>query len=288
MITIIGKNSQLSHAFTSLCEFDYVALDSSDLDLLDLNSIQNNLRKHKSKYILNFASFNDVLDSETNKNAELINHFAVQELARFCKANFSTLVHISSDYVFDGQKGNYSEIDNPNPINRYGRSKLSGEEKIRSICDQYIIIRTAWLFSDKNSKNNFLNKILNLIINLKQQDLFGAGDLTGSPTSAYSLASAIHRVIEYLESYDQYSLYGTYHFADAGSASRYELINEIAKNIFEKYGIKANIKKVKSDFFDDDIKRPKDTSLNTEKFSNVFKYTPIGWKESLKEVFKKI
>jgi dTDP-4-dehydrorhamnose reductase len=240
------------------------------------------LSRYNPDLICNFSAFNDVDGAEVNQNNNLINSEAILELGKFSMAKKIPVIHISTDYVFDGARGDYSENDQTNPINKYGLAKLNGEKNLLDTSYSCLIIRTAWLFS--RFKNNFLEKIIFRIIN--SNELTGAYDCIGSPTSASSLAKAISKIIpKYL---NDLSLGGIYHFANQGSASRYDFIQEI-QNLFissssTKYS-PQEILKVKNSFFDLPAMRPLNTSLNSDKILSTFNIKSSDWKE---ELFKEI
>ena len=284
MILVIGKHGQLAKCFREL-EPDACFLSSQQINLCETKKIQDILSIYKPSVICNFAAFNNVDEAENNVNNNLINSKAMLELGKFSMAKKIPIIHISSDYVFDGSKGNYLEEDRANPINKYGLAKLNGEQNLLKSSYSCLIIRTAWLFS--RFKNNFLEKIILNIIDKKE--LSGADDCIGSPTSASSLASAINKIIpKYL---NDLSLGGIYHFTNQGSASRYELIQEIQnlfiKNSSKKY-MPLEITKVKNSLFNLPAKRPHDTSLNSDKILTTFDITPSDWKEELnKEIINR-
>ena len=284
LILVIGKHGQLAKCFREL-EPDAYFLSSQQINLCETKKIQDILSLYKPSVICNFAAFNNVDDAENNINNNLINSEAVLELGKFSMAKKIPIIHISSDYVFDGSKGNYLEEDRANPINEYGLAKLNGEQNLLESSYSCLIIRTAWLFS--RFKNNFLEKIILNIIDKKE--LSGADDCIGSPTSASSLASAINKIIpKYL---NDLSLGGIYHFANQGSASRYELIQEIhnlfIKNSSKKY-TPLEITKVKNSLFNLPANRPHDTSLNSDKILTTFDIKPSNWKEELnKEIINR-
>ena len=284
MILVIGKHGQLAKCFREL-EPDACFLSSQQINLCETKKIQDILSLYKPSVICNFAAFNNVDEAENNINNNLINSEAMLELGKFSMAKKIPIIHISSDYVFDGSKGNYLEEDRANPINEYGLAKLNGEQNLLESSYSCLIIRTAWLFS--RFKNNFLEKIILNIIDKKE--LCGADDCIGSPTSASSLASAINKIIpKYL---NDLSLGGIYHFANQGSASRYELIQEIhnlfIKNSSKKY-MPLEITKVKNSLFNLPAKRPHDTSLNSDKILTTFDIKPSNWKEELnKEIINR-
>lgn len=284
LILVIGKYGQLARSFQKF-EPNALFLSSKQINLLEINKIQSVLSRYKPDLICNFSAFNDVDGAEVNQNNNLINSEAILELGKFSMAKKIPVIHISTDYVFDGMQGGYSENNQTNPINKYGLAKLNGEKNLLDTSYACLIIRTAWLFS--RFKNNFLEKIIFRIIN--SNELTGAYDCIGSPTSASSLAKAISEIIpKYL---NDLSLGGIYHFANQGSASRYDFIQEI-QNLFissssEKYS-PQEILKVKNSFFDLPAIRPLNTSLNSDKILSTFNIKPSNWKEELyKEIINR-
>lgn len=279
LILVIGKYGQLARSFQKF-KPDAIFLSSKEINLVEINKIQSILSRYKPNLICNFSAFNDVDGAEVNQKNGIINSEAILELGKFSMSKKIPIIHISTDYVFDGIRGDYSENDQTNPINNYGLAKLHGERNLLDTSYSCLIIRTAWLFS--RYKNNFLEKIILKIIN--NNHLTGAYDCIGSPTSASSLAKAIIKIIpKYL---NDLSLGGIYHFANQGTASRYELIQEI-QNLFiqtssAKYS-RQEIIKVKNSFFNLPANRPLNTSLNSDKIFSTFNIKPSQWKEELKK-----
>jgi len=277
LILVIGKYGQLAKCFQELRP-DALFLSSREINMTEVKKIQDILSYYKPKLICNFSAFNDVDRAEWDQDNNLINSDAILELGKFSMYKKIPIIHISTDYVFDGTKGNYSEDDKTNPINKYGLAKLQGEQNLLKTAHTCLIIRTAWLYS--KFQNNFLEKIILNIIN--DNNLSGAYDCIGSPTSASSLACAINKIIpKYL---NNLTLGGVYHFANQGSVSRYELIQEI-QNLFisvssKKY-IPQEITKVKNSSFNLQAKRPHNTSLNSDKILTSFDIKPSNWKEEL-------
>ena len=284
LILVIGKHGQLAKCFRKL-DPDACFLSSQQINFCETKKIQDILSPYKPAVICNFSAFNNVDDAENNNNNNLINSEAMLELGKFSMTRKIPIIHISTDYVFDGIKGNYLEDDQTNPINEYGLAKLNGERNLLESSYSCLIIRTAWLYS--RFKNNFLEKIILNIIDKKE--LSGADDCIGSPTSASSLARAINKIIpKYL---NDLSLGGIYHFANQGSASRYELIQEI-QNLFilnsSNGYMPLEITKVKNSFFNLPAKRPHNTSLNSDKILTTFDIKPSNWKEELnKEIINR-
>ena len=277
LILVIGKYGQLARSFHKV-EPDAIFLSSKQINLVEINKIQSIISRYEPELICNFAAYNDVDGAELNQENNIINSEAILELGKFSMSKKIPIIHISTDYVFDGTRGNYSENDQTNPINQYGLAKLDGEKNLLDTSYSCLIIRTAWLFS--RFKNNFLEKIIS---NIKKNNILtGAYDCIGSPTSASSLAKAINKIIpKYL---NDLSLGGIYHFANQGTASRYELIQEIQnlfiRNSSAKYSHQEIIK-VKNSFFNLPANRPLNTSLNCDKFYNTFNINPSEWKKEL-------
>ena len=276
---VIGKYGQLARSFQKF-KPDAVFLSSKEINLVEINKIQSILSRYKPNLICNFSAFNDVDGAEVNQKNNIINSEAILELGKFSMSKKIPIIHISTDYVFDGIRGDYSENDQTNPINKYGLAKLHGERNLLDTSYSCLIIRTAWLFS--RYKNNFLEKIILKIIN--NNHLTGAYDCIGSPTSASSLAKAIIKIIpKYL---NDLSLGGIYHFANQGTASRYELIQEIQNLFIQTSSAKyyhQEIIKVKNSFFNLPANRPLNTSLNSDKIFSTFNIKPSQWKEELKK-----
>ena len=280
MILALGKNGQLAKEFQQINQREIIYLSSTELDLTCLNSIKLKLESYHPKIVLNFTAYNFVDQAEEDRDNELINSLALKEIAEYCNAKNIILIHISTDYVFDGLKGNYSETDSVNPINAYGKAKLSGENFIRDICKKYFIIRTSWLYSLHG--RNFLTTIINLHKN--ERDFKGADDLIGTPTSARSLAAAINHLIQNIN-----IEYGTYHFANMGMVSKYSFLKVIVDRLSQEQNMeRKNILRVKNEDFKMIAKRPYNTCLNSEKFTHKFKYKIPKWEEELHSIMDQI
>ena len=279
MILVIGSQGQLALSFKKICPNSTKFLSSKDLNLSNTQNIYKSLMAFQPSYIFNFAAYNYVDNAENDEQNTLINSTAVKIIAEYCNDKDIPLLHVSTDYVFDGMQGNYLENDLTNPINEYGRAKLAGESSIQSICKDYIIIRTAWLYS--NGRNNFLNKIKTQFI--AEGNLKGAIDIFGSPTSSDSLAEGILEVFKRLEKKNLKS--GIFHFANKGRVSKYQFINAINILLSKKLGQeKKDITKVKNIDFELKAPRPYDTSLNVNKFEAEFNFIIPEWETELSKI----
>lgn len=283
MILVIGSYGQLALSFKKICPSSTKFLSSKNLNLLDTRNIYKNLKSHQPSYIFNFAAYNNVDNAEDDNRNILINSTAIKVIAEYCNDMNIPFLHVSTDYVFDGLQGDYHENDSTNPINKYGVAKLAGELYIQSKCSHYIIIRTAWLYS--NGKNNFLDKVKTQFLN--HDSLKGAIDVIGSPTSSDSLARGILEVFKRLENKTIKS--GIFHFANKGRVSKYQFVNAINNMLSKKLGQKKKETiSVRNDDFDLKAPRPYDTSLNVKKFETEFNFVIPEWEVELSKIIRKI
>lgn len=283
LILVIGSYGQLALSFKKICPKSTKFISQNEINLIDTSKINAILSRYEPKYILNFAAYNKVDDAERNEENILINSTAVKVISEYCCSSDIPLVHISTDYVFDGLRGDYSENDQTNPINAYGKAKLKGENFIQEICSDYAIIRTAWLYS--NGENNFLNKIKNQFTS--SNSLKGASDIIGNPTSSDSLAQGVLAVLEKRNNKKLKS--GIFHFANKGKVTKFEFICEINKLLSNKLNKKEKrVLSVKNIDFNLEAKRPFDTSLNVSKFESEFDFIIPTWDKELSRVIKEI
>ncbi|MBA7541362.1 dTDP-4-dehydrorhamnose reductase [subsurface metagenome] len=211
-----------------------------------------------------------------------INKDGVRNIALFSTKRQIRLIHISTDYVFDGQQGGgavvYSEDDKTNPINIYGKSKLAGEEEIKKILEKYFIIRTAWLYGAKG--NNFVYTMLRLF---RERDVVKVvEDQWGSPTYTVDLAGAILKIIE-----DDSISYGIYHFTNEGVTSWYEFARTINKKA-KRLGLiednkKVEIQSIKTENYPTAARRPKCSVLSNEKIKKEFTLKIRNWDKALED-----
>src|SRR5690606_38928433 len=238
-------------------DYDFHFKSSKDLDITIEKIVSNLFTLEKYDYCINCAAYTVVDKAESDKeNAYLVNAEAVRYLAEACKTNNTILIHISTDFVFDGAKGTpYTETDLPNPINVYGASKLKGEQYVQEILEKYFIIRTSWVYSEHG--NNFVKTMLRLAN--ERDEISVVNDQIGSPTYAGDLAKCIIHIIG-VKSQE----YGLYHFSNLGEISWYEF----ARNIFNFKGLDIALKAIGSSAYPTEAKRPRYSVLNTSKIFN--------------------
>ena len=251
-VLVTGANGQLGQAIkaaaASYPELSFIFEGKETLDVTNEKEVIGFFAKHKIDVCINTAAYTDVDKAETEKEAAyLLNAIAPILLAEACKENNAFLIHISTDYVFDGNKGSaYTVYDTPNPINIYGASKLAGEKSIAEVGGNYSIVRTSWLYSDYG--NNFQTKILEKAKTAPYLEVIS--DLYGTPTYAPNLAVFLLNKIKRANQFQK-----TEHFSDGTTMSWYDL----AKQLTEK---EIRIKEVKT--LEVKAKRPLNSSLNVK------------------------
>ncbi|MBT8181851.1 MAG: dTDP-4-dehydrorhamnose reductase [Eudoraea sp.] len=225
-ILVTGANGQLGKCLKKIAgNYDALKFNFMDSDALDITktrSIDEAFEFQQFDYCINCAAYTNVEQAEkTPERAFTVNADGVKNIATACKNNNVVLIHISTDYVFDGKKEEaYLNTDLPNPINQYGKSKLAGESFIQKIMDKYYIIRTSWLYSEYG--NNFYNTIVNKA--KTESVLYITDEQTGCPTNANNLAKYILNLIASLN-----SDYGIYHFTDGKAMTWYDFAKEILR-----------------------------------------------------------
>ena len=271
-ILITGANGMLAKSVRARLKEgnELICTDVADLDITDEEAVMKFIEENKPEYIVNCAAFTAVDKAEEVYDlAEKINANGPGNLAKAAKAVDATLVHISTDYVFDGDLDvtkSYVETDAVGPVTVYGKTKLHGEEQVKSNTDKYYIFRTAWLYGDGN---NFVRTMLKL--GNEKDEISVVADQHGSPTYAEDLANIIAEAIE------KKIPYGLYHSTNQGFTTWYDF----TKKIFELADIKCNVKPVTSEEFIRPAKRPKNSKLNKQKLLDQGVTVP-EWEDGLK------
>lgn len=263
-ILVTGANGQLGKTLQDVMtskQFDIDFKTSLDLDITDFDKVENYILKNNFDYVINCAAYTKVDKAEIEaERAFLINAKSVENMALSCKKAGAILIHISTDYVFDGDSFEpYFEEDIPNPINVYGKTKLAGERFIIKELDQYFILRTSWLYS-KTHGNNFYKFIKEKVA--KDEQLSIVDNEFGKPTETNLL---VEKIIYLIVSNTQ--KYGIYHIAGKEAMSRYEF----AKQIVKKTSPEKSHLVIPVTFFDSAAKRPKNSVLSTEKIDELTK-----------------
>ena len=282
-ILVLGKNGQLGKSIQKIIlnnnikTDEFTFLGREDLNLCDAKRVDNYFSVNSFDLIINCAAYTQVDKAEIDiKIANQINNLAVAQISNIAKAQKAKLIHISTDYVFDGQKNSaYKEIDITNPINFYGKTKLDGEIMIQKILpNDAIIIRVGWLYSEYGK--NFIKTILKLA--KEQKELNIVNDQIGSPTFATDLANIILNPIKNKMLKKSNQKTQIYHYSNQGKVSWYML----AKKALELAKINCKINPINSDFYTTLAKRPKNTLMDKSKISSTFNLNIIDFEKSLK------
>ena len=277
-ILITGANGQLGSSLRQLGSVspnNYLATDVAELDITDAGAVLQTVKEQRIDVIVNCAAYTNVEKAEEDEpTADLLNHKAAAYLAAAAKETGATLIHVSTDYVFDGTGHTpYTEDMATSPLGAYGRTKLAGEEAVKASGCRYLILRTAWLYSEYG--NNFLKTMLRLTS--ERETLRVVFDQVGTPTYAGDLALAIFSLIEA----GRYAgNEGVYHFTDEGVCSWYDFTKKIA----ELAGHTAcDIRPCHSNEFPSPVKRPAYSVLDKTKVKETFGINIPYWTDSLRK-----
>jgi len=274
-IIVVGGKGQLGQCLEEKVnqvnqDFHFIFLGSADLDITNAEQIAAVFEKYQPTYCINCAAYTAVDNAEQDlENAFEINESAVKRLAENALKYNCTLIHISTDFVFDGSSSiPLTETLPTSPVNVYGLSKLKGEREIESVLEQYYIIRTSWLYSEK--ANNFVKTMLKLA--QSRSELTVIYDQVGTPTYAMDLAEVILTIIK-----NEPKKYGLYHYSNEGVASWYDF----AKAVFEFAEVDMKVLPVASSAFVTKAKRPHYSVLDKTKIKAALDIEIPYWRESL-------
>ena len=285
VVLVTGANGQLGQSLQFIApdypEIDFVFCSSADLDISNLENCQAVFSKIKPNYCINAAAYTAVDKAEREaEKAYLINVNGTKNLAAVCKEYSTVLLHISTDFVFDGNASiPYTENDIPNPSGVYGQTKLDGEKAIQAVFENYYIIRTSWVYSQFG--NNFMKTMLRLAS--EKDSISVVNDQFGTPTNAVDLANALIQIILTDNRQPTTDNFGIYNFSNEGQCSWYDF----AKKIFEINNITVNLQAIPTSSFPTPAKRPKYSVLNKLKIKSNFGIGLIDWENSL-EIMKSI
>ncbi|MFK5976307.1 MAG: dTDP-4-dehydrorhamnose reductase [Sulfurovum sp.] len=279
-ILITGANGQLGSEIKSISkkyDYNFFFTDRDSLDITNSDSIRDFVYQNSINIIINCGAYTAVDKAESDEiNANIVNHLAPKYLAQISKENNIKLIHISTDYVFDGKNYKpYIETDNTNPQGVYGKTKLAGEEAIRDINPQNsIIIRTSWVYSEFGA--NFVKTMLRL--GKERESLGVIYDQVGSPTYAKDLAQTI---LDILPQIDNNSV-EIYNYSNEGVLSWYDF----AKEIMRMAKIDCHINPIETKEYPTPAPRPHYSLLNKSKIKEKFGITIPFWKDSLDSCLK--
>lgn len=272
-ILLIGSSGQLGMEFAhffSDSNIEFISLDLPEFDVADLSIVTATLKSYQPNYIINCSAYNFVDKAEEDRwNAFRVNAIGPQNLAIASKEFDSFLVHFSTNYVFDGRKNfPYTEQDKPNPINFYGISKYLGEQVIQKRTNNFLILRTSWLYG--RGSQNFIVKFLKWAS--KTDNIFISKDEVGVPTSTRTI---VHFTMLALEN----KVKGIFHLVNSGYCTRYDWARYLASVL----NLDCEIGMARIDDFPSKAPRPRFAVLSNELISKRLNVTIGSWETELKE-----
>ena len=276
-LLVTGSSGQLGQCLKQLLlsatDISCYFAAREDLDITNSDELQRFFSEHNFDYCINTAAYTNVEKAESEqKKAFLINAEGAYSIAKACKKHNVVLLHISTDYVFDGMaKTPYQEQDPTNPLNVYGASKLKGEQHIGNTWNKHFIIRTSWLYSQYGQ--NFLNSMLQFAKQKKALTI--TTQQKGTPTNANDLAQVLVTIIK-----TGNARYGVYHFSNQGEATWYDF----AEAIFKATGEIDTVNLAKTEHYATFAKRPSYSVLNCNKLKDTLGITYRNWEDSLKQI----
>jgi dTDP-4-dehydrorhamnose reductase len=277
-LLITGGNGQVATEYQfgeNVDGWDFYFLTREELDITKMESIVKNCEEIMPDAILNLAAYTNVEKAEKEETSKAFdaNSTGPKMLAMACKKMNIPLIHISTDYVFDGNVIEpYTEKSIENPINQYGRTKYLGEKWIQECHDWYYIIRVSWVYSSHSK--NFFTSMLKLA--QERSEISVVDDQFGSPTSAKEVCRAIDTVLKDLDK----DKTGVYHFAGLGRTTW----NEFAAEIFRQSHVNIKVNGVPTSSWPSKVERPSNSHMSSEKFADTFGIFPLHWKNALTEV----
>ncbi len=280
-ILITGRHGQLGSELHDLKEsypqHQMVFVDREEMDLSNPEQILEVLNTEKPQIIVSAGAYTAVDKAESDQElCDAVNHIAVKTIGAWAAENNAKVIHISTDYVFDGTSETpLKETDAPDPINVYGLTKLHGEQALRASGAAYVIIRTAWVYSVYGA--NFVKTMIRLMS--EREEIGVVADQVGTPTYARDLASTIMQVIEAPE-----FVQGVFHYSNEGKISWHDF----ALAIKEIKGFSTKVNAINSDAFPTPAKRPNFSLLDKSKIKETYKVAVPDWKTSLEEMLAKV
>lgn len=285
-LLITGSTGQVGRALCALADeknIDYQAYSPDELDITRESKVLRAMRKTKPTCVINAAAYTSVDKAEDE--AELcyaVNRDGVRYLAKACSRNSVPLLHVSTDYVFDGTKATaYLEDDEPNPINLYGASKLAGELEIARLLNRYAILRVSWVFSETGK--NFVKTIIRLC--QEREELSIVDDQLGAPTPATDVARVL--IAMALQFDCGSTAWGTYHYSGAGVTNWYELAEQVITEVKQYVPVKMRqMVAIKTADYGYRAARPLNSQLGCRKILESFGIKQRPWRSEMDRIVK--
>jgi len=277
-VLVTGASGQLGKCIQKLASkenaIDWLFMDSSEIDITSTGDLSMCFGSKQIDYCINCAAYTNVEKAESDKEkAFSINAEAVKNLAEICRKHKTVLIHISTDYVFDGtSNSHYKEVDKTNPINVYGASKLKGEQYIQSIIGYHFIFRTSWLYSEFG--HNFYKTILNKAAEKATLNITTAQK--GTPTNANHLAELLVQIIK-----EENKNYGLYHYSNAGETTWHGFAKEILRVSNNCDAVILN----EDNSYKTIAERPEYSVLDKTKLKTNFEIEVASWQDAVLELY---
>lgn len=275
-ILVTGANGQLGQCLQKISsqfeEFEFIFTDSETLDITIKEEVNDFFWQNAPDFCINAAAYTavDLAETEVEK-AFLVNSDGTENLAEACAENNAQFIHVSTDYVFDGENNlAYTEEDFTNPLGVYGASKLAGDELALEVNPCSVILRTSWVYSEFGK--NFVKTMLNLFAT--KEELSIVADQFGQPTNANDLAEAIMKIIK-----SEKITPGIFNFSNLGRISWFDF----AKKIAELSEAKIKLNAIETSQYPTPAKRPKNSVLDLDKISKTYAVPLKPWEESLED-----
>lgn len=284
-ILITGSKGQLGYELlrSQPENYEVCPVDIDELDITDLGQVEKLMNEFRPQFVINGAAYTAVDRAETEpEKAFAVNSDGAWNLAKASGYIDSRMIHVSTDFVFDGSKGSpWTPSDPTRPLGIYGKSKLEGEERVRrELKDLALILRTSWLYSACG--NNFVKTMLRL---MREKEFLGVvSDQIGSPTWANTLARAIWRIIQ------AGAPSGIYHWSDAGAASWYDFAVAIQEEGIQA-GIlesKIPIRPIRTSEYPTPARRPSNSVLDQSSTWETFDLRPMHWRQALRDMLREL
>ncbi len=286
-VIVIGCHGQVGSSLTSQlksrADVELFAFDRKELDITDANCVGSVIGSIQPDVIINAAAYTAVDHAEQDTHqCYAVNDNAVENLAKAANQVDALILHISTDYVFDGESSKpYTEQDITNPQSVYGKSKLQGEQKIATFCSRYAVLRTSWVFGEVG--NNFVKTMLRL--SNTRDEINVVDDQVGAPTYAGDIAATLITMMDRMLS-TQEDLSGIYHYTGMPHVSWCQFAQEIFSEVTSQVDRdkEMRVHPILTHEYPTAAKRPLDTRLDCEKIDKVFSIKPSKWKNALKNI----
>lgn len=288
-ILVLGASGQVGHALMRASwpvGSHVVGLARPVVDLRDPTSLERAMTEHAPALVVNATAYTAVDKAENDQDAAFaINRDGPAHLAALCAARNAALIHISTDYVFDGAKPSpYVEDDPVAPINVYGASKEAGEAAVRATTPRHVILRTSWVYAAHGS--NFVKTMLRL--GRERAELGVVADQTGAPTAANDIAAAILRIVTRIQEQPDDVPWGTYHLTGTGETTWFGFAERIFERLEREEGRRPTVKPIATIDYPTPARRPINSRLDGSRLRAAFGVTPPHWTDSLDRVLDEL